>query len=228
MPAIDAPAVNPNEPEVSYKIDFKDRSNWYASADGGASKINTNSAIVAGAPLDLQLQLSAAQDGRDGFDQRLRLAFVEPDGADGTLAELNLNAVSTNRDGVAYVTSGARSLIGALLAISESEEDMETFCQGARFRLLPGSGKGIFVQVDIAAGNRWVEMSSALNTAAVPKHVRGMHSTLALIKQRFRASGHFLTAAAVTGTVEEWHASERQEFEAVPIDVTATVEGDND
>lgn len=223
LPPMDAPAVNPNEPEVSYKLDFKDKRNWYASTDGGKTKTCVDSHIVYGVPVDLALQISAAQNDRDGFDQRLRLAFIEPDGAGGTLAELNLNAISISRDGEPYVTSGARSLVGALLAISESEEDMDNFCKGARFRVQPGTGMGVFVQVSIAAGSRWAEMSSALNTKAVPKSVGGFHATLAQIKQRFRACGHLLTSAAVTGTLEEWHASERT-LEAVPIDVTAVIQ----
>lgn len=211
LPALDAPAVSANEPARSYKIDFADKGNWFVSTDGGASKSNTKSRVIAGAPIDLALQISKAK-GREGFDQRLRLAFYEPSedaGDELVLSEINCNAVNTDRDGNLYVTSSARSLTGALLAISDSEDDIEAFCAGARFRLRPGTGKGVFIEVDIATQDAWVAMSSPANTNRVAKDARGFHSQLALIKSRFRACGQLLSAAAVIGELEAYDSEQR-------------------
>ena len=218
LPALDAPALNANEPALSYKIDFTNKSSWYVSADGGASKEAIDSPVIAGMPIDLALQISKAK-GRPGFDQRLRLAFWQPvlDG-EPTLAELNLNATNTDRDGNAYVTSSARSLVGALLAISDSEDDIEAFCRGARFRLRPGTGKGIFVEVDIAHGDRWVAMANPANTNRVSKDAAGFHNQLALIKSRFRAIGQLLSSCAVIGELEEYDSEQRDhDFVEVPV-----------
>lgn len=219
LPALDAPAVTPSEPELSFKIDFSNKSSWFVSADGGATKEDTGTGVIAGCPVDLTLQISAAKF-RGGFDQRLRLAFYQF-GLDGdtTLAEINCNAVNTSKDsGDLYVTSSARSLTGALLAISESEDDMEAFCRGARFRLRPGTRRGVFIEVDIAVGDRWVAMASPANTNRVAKDARGFHHQLALIKSRFRGCGQFLSAAALTGELEAYEAEERDhDFVEIPV-----------
>lgn len=220
LPALDAPAVTASEPELSYKIDFNNKSSWFVSADGGTTKEDTGTGVIAGMPVDLALQISAAK-GRPGFDQRLRLAFYQPvlDGSP-VLAEINCNAVNTNsQSGDLYVTSTARSLTGALLAISESEDDIEAFCNGARFRLRPGTGRGVFIEVDIAAGDRWVAMASPANTNRVAKDARGFHHQLALIKSRFRGCGHLLSAAALTGELEAYDAEQR-DHDFVEIAVT--------
>lgn len=195
MPSMDAPALSVAEPELSYKPDFTDKSQWYVSADGGVSKQAAGTNAVGGAALDFCLQVSAAK-GRPGFDNRLRIAFQQ---ADGKLAEVNLNAVNIDMNGVEYVTSPGRSAVGALLAISESEDDMQAFTDGARFRLRPGRGKGVFVEIDIACNGNWVAMASAAATTQVPKDVEGYYDTLDLIKARFRRAGLLLTSRAVMG-----------------------------
>lgn len=205
LPAADAPAISTSEPAISYKIDFSHRTAWHASTDGGKTKTSTEQAAVCGCPIDLALQISKASWG-DGFDQRLRLAFMQPD---GQLAELNLNAVNTTQAGEAYVTSPARSLVGGLLAISESEDDCLAFCEGARFRLRPGRGKGLFIEVDIASNGQWVAMASPAATNQVAKDPAGLHAQLTLIKKRFRAAGTMLTAAAVTGEIAGYDADLR-------------------
>ena len=197
LPAMDAPAVNANEPAISYKTDFSDKSSWHASTDGGKSKATIGTDAVGGSPIDLALQISKATWG-DGYDQRLRLAFMEPN---GQLAELNLNAVNRTQAGELYVTSPVRSLVGGLLAISESEDDILAFCDGARFRVRPGKGKGLFVEVDVASQGQWVAMASPAATNQVAKDPAGLHAQLVLIKKRFRAAGTMLTASAVTGEI---------------------------
>ena len=205
LPALDAPAVNTNEPLVSYKTDFSDRSQWFASRDGGKSKAATGSDALMGCPVDLALQISKASWG-DGFDQRLRLAFME---ADGTLAELNLNAINRAQDGTLYVTSPVRALVGALLAISEAEDDITSFVDGARFRLRPGRGRGLFIEVDVASNGQWITMGSPIATTQVAKDPAGLHAQLTLIKRRFRAAGTLLSAAAVIGEIADYDSDLR-------------------
>jgi hypothetical protein len=197
LPALDAPVVNTNEPAISYKIDFSDKSQWFASSDGGKTKSGCGSNAIAGCPIDLALQISKAT-WSDGYDQRLRLAFMQ---ADGQLAEINLNAINRTQAGELYVTSPARSLVGGLLAISESDDDILAFCDGARFRVRPGRGKGVFVEVDIASNGQWIAMASPAATNQVAKDPAGLHAQLTLIKKRFRGAGTLLTAAAVTGEI---------------------------
>lgn len=222
LPDLDAPCVNANEPALSYKIDFRDKDSWHVSCDGGKTKERIDNSVIAGMPLDLALQISKAKE-RDGeFDQRLRLAFQQPvlEG-EAALAELNINAINRDRDGNLYVTSSARSLVGALLAISDSEDDMHAFMAGARFRLRPGRGKGVFVEVDIAAGDRWVAMASPAATNRVAKDAAGFHSQLAMIKSRFRSCGLMLTSAAVLGEIEAYDSEESDQFvevAAMPLD----------
>ena len=217
LPPMDQPALNANEPSCSYKIDFSDKASWFASTDGGATKERTGHDTVAGFPVDLALQINKAK-GRGGFDQRLRLAFTEPNGSEGALVELNINAINSSRDGDLYVTSSGRSLVGALLAISDSEEDMHAFCDGARFRLRPGTGRGIFIEVDIAHKDRWVAMASPASTNRIAKDARGFHAQLELIKSRFRGTGLLLSAAAVIGEIEEYDAEQRDcSFQEIPV-----------
>ena len=197
LPDLAAPAVNANEPAISYKTDFSDKTSWHASTDGGKSKATTGTDAVGGSPIDLALQISKASWG-EGYDQRLRLAFMEPS---GRLAELNLNAVNRTQAGDLYVTSPVRSLVGGLLAISESEDDILAFCDGARFSVRPGKGKGLFVQVDIASKGQWVAMANPAATNQVAKDPAGLHAQLVLIKQRFRGAGTMLTSSAVTGEI---------------------------
>ena len=200
IPALDAPSVNTNEPAVSYKIDFSDKLHWHASEDGGKTKASTGSLAVGGCPIDLALQISKASWG-NGFDQRFRLAFMQ---ADGRMAELNINAINTTQAGELYVTSPARSLIGGLLAISESDEDITAFCEGARFRLRAGRGRGMFIEVDLACNGQWIAMTSPAATNQVAKDPAGLHTQLTLVKQRFRAAGFLLTAAAVIGEIADY------------------------
>lgn len=198
LPPLDAPAVNADEPAISYKIDFSDRSSWHASTDGGETKQAIGSKAVAGMPVDLILQISKAKrpKGHYTHDYRLRLAFYQQD---SQLAELNLTAINVAESGELYTTSPARSLVGALLAISESEDDMLAFCDGARFSIKPGTGRGVFIETDIAYGQGWTAMASATNTSGASKDASGLLTQLALIKHRFRSIGLLLTSQAVSG-----------------------------
>jgi hypothetical protein len=205
LPDLHAPAVNTSEPAVSYKIDFSDKAQWFASRDGGKSKTGTGSAAVAGAPIDLSLQISKASWG-DGYDQRLRLAFMEQE---GVMAELNVNAVNRTASGELYVTSPARSLVGGLLAISESDDDMLAMCDYARFTIKPGKGRGVFIELDIAVNGRWIAVCSPANTNRVAKEPAGLHAQLSQIKQRFRSAGCLLTSAAITGEIEGYDSDLR-------------------
>lgn len=198
MPALDAPALNAQEPAISYKIDFSDRSSWHASTDGGETKTAIGSPAIAGSPVDFILQISKARkpSGFYTHDYRLRLAFYTPD---RELGELNLTAINVTAAGELYATSPARSLVGALLAISESEDDMLAFTEAARFTIKPGSGRGVFVGSDLASNGRWVAMASPTNTTAICKDADGFMAQLALIKRRFRGAGLLLTSQAISG-----------------------------
>lgn len=209
LPDPDAPAINASEPEVSFKIDFSDKSQWFASEDGGATKECTDSPTLIGSPIDLALQLSKASWG-DGYDQRLRLALtIEDENGEPYIGEINLNAVNRQPDGTLYVTSPARSLCGGLLAISEAVDDMAAFCRVARFSIRPGRGRGVFIDLDIPAGQRWVAMSSAGRTNQISKDPLKFHAQLALIKSRFRSCGLMLTSGAVVGDIAGFDAQQR-------------------
>lgn len=209
LPDPDAPAINPSEPEVSFKIDFSDKSQWFASEDNGVTKEGTRSPTLIGSPIDLALQLSKASWG-DGYDQRLRLAFtLEDEDGEPYIGELNLNAVNRQQNGEHYVTSPARSLVGGLLAVSEAIDDMVAFCRLARFTIRPGRGKGVFIDLDIPCGTRWVAMTSAGRTNQISKDPLAFHAQLALIKERFRSCGLMLTAGAVVGDIAGFDAHQR-------------------
>jgi hypothetical protein len=195
LPDLAAPAVSPSEPAISYKLAFSDACSWYASLDGGRSKHSIASPSVAGAVIDLALVITTAERG--GEDHRLRLAFLEPS---GQLAELNLNAVNSSREGEAYVTSPVRSLTGALLTISESPEDMTAFCAGSRFSIQPGRGRGVFIEVDLVHQDQWLSMGGPLATTRISRDPAVFSGQIRLIKQRFRQIGLLLTGSAVIGT----------------------------
>jgi len=125
------------------------------------------------------------------------------------MAELNINAVNRTASGELYVTSPARSLVGGLLAISESEDDILALCDYARFTVKPGTGRGLFIELDIAVNGRWIAACSASNTNRVAKDPAGLHAQLSQIKQRFRSAGCLLTGAAVTGEIEGYDSDLR-------------------
>jgi hypothetical protein len=193
LPDLDAPAVSLHQPAASYKIAFGDTNRWYCSRDGGNTITPTATGAIAGAVIDLALQISPAHQ-REGDDYRLRLAFLD---SSGELAELNLNSVSHNPEGTAYITSPARSLAGALLAISEADEDMRAFCNGARFSIRKGQGRGVFIETDIAVSDRWLAMSGAFATLRVAKDPETFRHQIEAIKRRFRACGLMLSGPAV-------------------------------
>jgi hypothetical protein len=128
---------------------------------------------------------------------------------EGVMAELNVNAINRTASGELYVTSPARSLVGGLLAISESEDDMLAVCDYARFTIKPGKGRGVFIELDIAVGGRWIAVCSPANTNRVAKDPAGLHAQLTQIKQRFRGAGCLLTSAAITGEIEGYDSDLR-------------------
>jgi hypothetical protein len=193
VPDLNADSINMSEGLKSYKIDFSDISSWYASEDGGISKYAIGSARICGAMVDLTLESSPARN-RDGTNQRLRLALRD---LDGQRVELNLNTVGQDASGALYTSSPARSLCGALLCISESEEDMRAACQAARFTIQPGRGRGVFITMDIASCGSWVAMSGPMATMRVPRQPELFQRQLEQIKSRFRAVGLLLPTPAL-------------------------------
>lgn len=221
LPPMDAPAVSANNPTRSYKIAFADKENWHISEDQGQTTSCSNVAQVGGVPLDFCIVVSEASY-KDGLDHRFRLAFTEPD---GTLSELHLNAASESRDGNLYVPSPVRSLLGGLMVISESEDDMAAFATGARFRLKPGrpgKNQGVFIELDIPSGGKWVTVSSPGATQEILRDVRGFHGQVALVKSRFRGCGLMLTSAAITGAVSALEEElDDEPITVVPVDASA-------
>ena len=193
LPELDAPAVTPHQPAASYKLAFGDASRWYCSRDGGQTIAPTASNAIAGGVIDLALQISPAHY-RAGDDYRLRLAFVD---SSGELSELNLNVISAGPDGTASITSPARSLTGALLTISETEDDMRAFSAGARFSIRKGQGRGVFIETDIAVCGRWLAMSGALPTLRVAKDPENFCLQIHAIKRRFRSCSLMFGGPAV-------------------------------
>lgn len=185
LPALDEPAVNANEPVVSYKTHFKDHNSFYASRDGGKSSQPIGADVVAGKPINFYVLISKATN-RDGNDYRFRFGFIN---TEGELAELNLNACNVNRNGSYYVTSPVRSLVGSLLEASQSEDDMAAIANGVRFRLEPGGRGGLFITLDAVFGDAWVSFGGATSTAQVPSEPTAFWAMLALIKSRFHGAG---------------------------------------
>jgi hypothetical protein len=193
LPNLDSPSISPQMPAASYKLAYSDSSCWYISRDNGISSEPTGSIAVAGSVLDLSLHIAPARM-RSGDDYRLRLAFYE---SSGELVELNLNAVSRDADGVAYTTSPVRSLIGALLTISEAEDDMQAICRGARFSIRPGQGRGLFLETDVAVGQQWIRTSGPMATLRIAKDPERFCLQVTEIKARFRAYGLMFNGPAV-------------------------------
>jgi hypothetical protein len=216
LPDVDAPAVSAATPR-SFKLGMASK-HWITSVDGGQTNTDSGLTAVAGCPLDLQLQITEA-NGRDyAFDIRFRLAFMS---ATGELSELNLNACNTSRDGALYVTGSVRSLLGALLHVTESEEDAQAFCEGARFRLRQGdasksrSGRATtFCNLDVASGDNWMEFDSRNYWSQSPSTAPRLVQVVTMIKQRFTDAGLLLHTPAVVG-------AELLETDA-PIDVSHT------
>lgn len=203
LPAPDAPRLTLSQPQHSYKIDYSNKEQWYVSSDNGKSKAGSGSAHVVGRVVDLQLQVSAAVNPTDNYthDFRLRLAFID---ASNELSELNLSAANWSaKTNSHYITSPTRSLTGALLVISESDEDMRAFCDGACFSIKPGTGRGVFVETSIAINDdRWLTMGGPQATKRVPNTLKEYMEMLDFIKGNFRAAGLFASAQAVTGELE--------------------------
>jgi hypothetical protein len=193
LPNATALAINSQSAIKSYKIDFKDTSAWYASDGYGSSKYSTESPHVVGSLIDLTLEITPDQT-RDADNHRLRLFINNPD---GDMVELNLNAVALDPNGHGYIPGPARSLTGGLLCISESEADMEAASLGARFTILPGRGRGVFIQLDIASNGAWVTMSGPTATMRIPKEPLAFQRELEQIKSRFRRSGFLLPTPAI-------------------------------
>jgi len=195
IPDLNAPAIKTNEPAASLKIDFSDRSQWFISRDGGLTKAAYESNTVAGAPLDFSLHISRARWDDSTNSQRFRLALDQGD----EIIELNINAINVSRSGEQYITSPMRSLLGGLLAISESIDDIHAWTQVARFTLVPGRGRGVFIETDLAFDGRWIAMTSAAATNRIPSDVPSMHRILRLVKGRFRGAGRLLSEAPIVG-----------------------------
>jgi hypothetical protein len=79
---------------------------------------------------------------------------------------------------------------------------MLAFAEAARFTIKPGTGRGVFIETDLASQGGWVAMASPTNTTAASKSADGLMAELALIKHRFRAAGLLLTSQAVSGDAD--------------------------
>jgi hypothetical protein len=201
LPDVTAPAVSAATPR-SFKLGMASK-NFITSSDGGQTNTDSGLTAVAGCPLDLQLQITEA-NGRDyAFDIRFRLAFMS---ATGELCELNLNACNTSREGALYVTGSVRSLLAALLHVTENGEDMAAFVEGARFRLRQGdasksrSGRAtMFCNLDVANGDSWMEFDARNYWSQSPSTAPRLVQIVTMIKQRFNDAGLLMRTPAVVG-----------------------------
>lgn len=194
LPGVNAPTEESDLIQRSYKIDLADRTSWWFSEDGGKSKkpLEPKSLDLIGIPMDFAVVVTEAQQENRDYDHRLRLMFSEQLVDQPIVAELNLNAMGCSRDDEIYIPTTARSLLGSLFEISESEDDMRAFMRGAKFTLKKGtrSARAAFIGISIAAENgNWISMSNAQTTNHCPKNGIELHNFVRLIHSRFRNVG---------------------------------------
>ena len=217
LPDATALAYGEDEPAVSYKIGQGKHANWFMSTDKGATNQPTDSSILlAREVIELRLEISEAKARTGDYDYRLRLWFY-PDGSD-VLSELNLNACNVNRSNETYVTTPTRSLVAALGSISEGEQDMELFCQGARFRLIPGD-RASFIGIDVADGDRWSPFGGRAVFKTGPVTPFQLVGQLEDIRNRFRDAGCLRSGPAVIGELPGMDTIEVTPIEVTPIEV---------
>ena len=237
LPAASAPTEDNNLIERSYKIDLSDRTSWWFSEDGGQSKqqLDPPSVDLIGIPMDFAVVVTKAlQDNRD-YDHRLRLMFSEQLVDGPIIAELNLNAMGCSRDGDIYIPTTARSLLGSLFEISESEDDMRAFMRGAKFTLKKGtrSARAAFIGISIASENgNWISVSNAQTTNLCPKEGAELHDFIRQIHSRFRSVGLLEREQCVLGEgLADFESDYQLQGQPVAIDFEQTAqltEAEND
>ena len=210
LPALDLPSANSEQPAVSYKPPFKWEmaQGWICSTDGGKTNSNAGTAVVAGCPVDLRLEITPATwpGAKEGsFDFRLRFMFISQD---GILSELNLNALNPSREdpSVKRITGPARSLLGALRACCDSEDDSLALHRGFRATIKPGN-LSTFVDFDVvhdvAGAPSWVSMGGPAATRRIVQGPQGLVDTVNWIKRYLAGMGVFMAGPAVHGEIPE-------------------------
>jgi hypothetical protein len=210
LPALDMPSANSEQPAVSYKPPFKwEMANgWICSTDGGKTNTNAGTAVVAGCPVDLRLEITPAAwpGAKEGsFDFRLRFMFISQD---GILSELNLNALNPSREdpNVKRITGPARSLLGGLKACCDSEDDSLALHRGFRATIKPGN-LSTFVDLDvvhdIGGAPSWVSMGGPAATRRIGQGAEGLVDAVKTIKARLVTVGVFMAGPAVHGEIPQ-------------------------
>jgi hypothetical protein len=222
MPAADAPALVTQEaPALSYKPPFKlaTTRSWIVSSDGGKTNTEAGTLVLFGCPVDLRLEISKATWAPNEHDWRLRFQFMD---REGFLSEVNVNALSPKwgEPTVKVLTGTARSLLGALMMASHSEDDMEAVCRLVRLTLKQGDTRGIFIDLDVVGDNEegeagWIQLSGAKATLLVDQGPYGLVRAVTEVKRRFRAAGYLANTPAVIGEIP----SDGEQPTVVPVEV---------
>ncbi|MFN2167409.1 MAG: hypothetical protein ACK2U9_14225 [Anaerolineae bacterium] len=231
FPPLDAPAINASRPLRSYKPPFRleEINSWMMSDDGGQTKKPIGSLVLHGLPFGLQLVVTKATWKEGWFDYRLSFSFTN---REGELEELNLNAINpsrTNPDEL-MITGPARSLLGALLACSESEDDAHCFSQGVRMTLKPGARGSQFIDLDVNAANSkgertWKMMGGAADTKRVPQGPAGLAATVQLVQERLCRMGVLQPGRAIVGDIPEEHMDQ---YPTVAVEATWVDDSDSE
>jgi hypothetical protein len=236
LPALDQAPTNADQPMFSYKPPFKflaadgGPESWMVSGDGGKTNAVAGTKVVGGSPYDLNVDITPSTRVEGTDDYRLRLSFIDQG---GFLVELNLNGINPKRNhpGEWVMSNPTRSLLGALLAISENGDDIDGFARGARFELKAGTRGALFVDVAIVYDDRngvpqWSNVSSPAATKSITSSIHGLLNAVSLIKERLRAENVLQPTPAIRGEgTSEAQLGSQQEITVVAVDATTIIEG---
>lgn len=225
LPPLDSPAIGAPEPVRSFKPPFnvQEANSWMVSEDAGQTKRVAGTLVLAGLPHTLRLEVSEASWKEGWTDYRLRFMFTNQQ---GELEELNLNAInpSKNDEGRLVITGPARSLLGALMACSDSADDAYCFSQGVRMTLKAGSQGSAFIDLDVVGldsqgSPTWVAMAGPQNTKRIRQGVRGLIDAVEVIQSRLSGLGVLQPGLAVVGEIPE--QQEAAPMQVVPVEAVS-------
>jgi hypothetical protein len=230
LPAANKPAVNAEEPAISYKIPRS----WAAtpcfsmSSDLGVTTTPSGVDSLCGYIEDLFIDIMPATWTEGETDYRLRLHFRSEA---GELHELNLNAVADKRGtpGIKVSTVPARSLISALLETSDSDDDIEALRNGFRVLLFPGArNNAMFIELSVLSAKAegegdWVVVGGPQAFRRIGADVMDLLGAIRTVKANLRARGMLRPTPAIRGDIPEGALESAAVEEAQPtvVDVVA-------